>query len=509
MCDQHTLVSHYTQEASRLAQDHLALMSIVNLNSGLYYLSRCAWQLSKRFFQSSLDASHVMGDRRRYEDILIYLSQIRLIRGKHKQAIAKIATALDSARLRGDVQCQILALIVQIYGHIHLRNFVKANSKLDQVRIMLSRDHTTVSSAAVHVGAVPTTPSSTTTSPQNSSITLISGIKASILALGGSSTSVDTNQKSIISSAPTHGSPKANLITSSVALSAEASARSGDISSEFNYHALLAALCLVRGDTEACFESISIAELIMHDKHVQPSSFWTYPGYMGVPEIYLRLLMHPKEWKKIHMSRNKLVKRFNKALAQLCAFSKIFLFAAPRYHLLQGLGWIVTGSEPHEKVLLEWKRGHDLAKQYKMPGEEALIQSHIDAVASPSNASSIPTDSLIITSAELKTSSESLEILAAKELEHKERRRSSKRRSTKRKRPRKESTARSSSSAANASDETTLTTDIDPSPSPRSNAGDFTDDTTTFESISMPQTPHTPNIFQDDAQHSSDADAST
>lgn len=494
MCDQHTLVSHYTQEATKLAQDHLALMSIVNLNSGLYYLSRCAWQLAKRFFQSSLDASHVMGDRRRYEDILIHLSQISLIRGKHKQAATKIATALDSARLRGDVQCQILALIVQIYAHIHLRNFVKANSKLDQVRIMLSRDHTTESSAAVHVGAVPLVSQQAPPAPSTPIVPRTS--------ISGAGNAIDSPVQAPLSP---HSSP------GSAALSSEVSSRSGDLSSEFNYHALLASLCLARGDVVACFESIDLAESILRDKHVRPSAFWTYPGYTGVPELYLRLLTHPKEWKKIRMSRSKLIKRFNKALQQLGAFSKIFLFAAPRYHLLQGLAWIVTGAEPHEKVMHEFKRGHDLAKQYKMPGEEQLIQSHIDAETTPNKADSIPTDSLLVSRAGLKMSSESLELISphsepTENDKEKEKRRSSARKS-KRKRAKKEGTARSSSSAANASDDTCPTADIDPSQSPRSNTFSLGDIDDTNDTISTPQTPLSPSILQqqDDLQTSSGA----
>lgn len=399
LCEQHTLVSHYMSQANRLAQDHIALMAIVNMNSGLYYISRCAWQLSKKFFQQSMEASQTMGDRRRYEDILIHMSQILFIRGKNKKSIAQITPALESARLRGDVQCQILALIVQVAAHIHLRNFVKATSKLDQVRIMLSRDHTTVSSAAAHVGAVPSTSSSS--------------------HLTSSSHSSSSNQASISGGAH-HGnqSQTGDSPTKHSALASHASShRSGDLSSEFNYHALLGLLCLSRGDVTACFESVQIAETIMMDKHVQPSAFWTYPGYIGVPEIYLKLMVFPKEWKKIGMTRTKLIKRFNRTMEQLKAFSKLFLFAAPRYHLLAGLGWLASGDSDisMEKVVKEWKKGVDLAKQYKMPAVETFIQAHLDAEtnAPPSPSSSAgasrqldapPSDLLLITRAALENS---------------------------------------------------------------------------------------------------------
>jgi class 3 adenylate cyclase/tetratricopeptide (TPR) repeat protein len=369
LCDQHQLASQYIQEGSKLAQDHLALMSTMNIHSGLYYLSRCAWQLSKRVFKSSMEASQAMGDRRRFEDVLIFNGQTRLIRGKFKPAVAKVTLALNSARLRGDVQCQILALIVQIVAHLSMRNFMKATSKLDQVRIMLSRDHTTVSSAAVYVGAV------VSAHPQS----------ARRQSLTGSGTPLGSNSPHLSGDSSGGGG----------SLSPESSARSGDLSSEFNYHTLMASLCLARGDTVAAYESIRLAEDIMLDKHVQPAGFWMFPGYMGVPEIYLRLLMHPREWKKIHMTRNKLIKRFNRAIEHLRLFSRIFLFAAPRFHLLMGLGMLASGTANLDKVLIEWKRGQDLAKQYKMTGEEQLIQSHMEAEVTPA-ASTSTSESLLV-----------------------------------------------------------------------------------------------------------------
>lgn len=481
ICDQHPLVTTYTQEGRKLARDHQGLSTVIAINSGLYNFSRCAWKLAKQCFEQSMVTAHSnSSDRRRYDDIVIYLNQIRLLRGKTKQTTVKLKPALESARLRGDVQCQILALIVQITAHVQLRNFEKANSKLDQVRIMLSRDNSTISSSLL-VGAAEDLASGPSLQSNAASSPVLSHSSTNVSSLNASSGSVPSSGTKNSETSPN----PANSAASTTAKTNAKELRSGDLSSEFNYHTLHALICLGRGDILACVDAVKLAEDLMYKRGMKPVAFWTYPGYMGIPEIYLRLLSLPKASKRIETSRRKLMKRFKKALDQLRDFSVTFRFAAPRYHLLLGLGWLLEGDEPSAVVMREWERGQNLARQFKMAGEEQLIQSHIESErgtlsnANDSNSSSINSDSLLLTrsgggkraSAERTEKREGKRSSAERsgEKRHSGKRTSAERNpERKKRRAKKEGTARSSSSAANDSENTPTFNPDEFPPTPRS-----------------------------------------
>jgi hypothetical protein len=112
-------------------------------------------------------------------------------------------------------------------------------------------------------------------------------------------------------------------------------------------------------------------------------SFLSFLLSQSVPEIYLRLLLRPRDWNKIDMSAKKLIKRFNKSMHFLRQFAASFTFAQPRVNLLEGLGLLAQGQ--HLDVVAPlWKSGYAQAKELHMVSEASIIEKHLASDASMS-----------------------------------------------------------------------------------------------------------------------------
>ncbi len=151
----------------------------------------------------------------------------------------------------------------------------------------------------------------------------------------------------------------------------------GDISSSLNYNSLMALMCLQKGEPGNAWEFARMADQILSSKNVEPTAFFTFPGYMGLPEIYLRLLLQPKCWNDLHLTQQKLIRRINNSLKALEEFCKVFPFAYPRMYLLQGLFLLAAGADM-SKVIIAWKSGLRQAIKYHMTYEREIIRAHLN-----------------------------------------------------------------------------------------------------------------------------------
>lgn len=151
----------------------------------------------------------------------------------------------------------------------------------------------------------------------------------------------------------------------------------GDISSSLNYNSLMALMCLQKGEPGNAWEFARMADQILSSKNVEPTAFFTFPGYMGLPEIYLRLLLQPKCWSDLHLTQQKLIRRINSSLKALEEFCKVFPFAYPRMYLLQGLFLLAAGADM-SKVIIAWKSGLRQAIKYHMTYEREIIRAHLN-----------------------------------------------------------------------------------------------------------------------------------
>lgn len=305
---QHMLANAYMDTGKKLAQERLELVSHLLQMSGVYHCSRANWKLARRCFKQSIESCQKTADRRRLEESNVFLAFTYFLEGRTKKSLYFSTMALESARIRGDIQCQILALSSQVLCLLLMKNVIKSSTKLDQIRIALNRD-----------GGTPTQ------SP-----------------LKGQNTNAYT----------------------------------GDISNQLNYHALTAQLYILKKEPLLAYKEARMAEDILQSKNIQPTTFFTFPAYMGVPEVYLRLLLNPKDWKEINMSHPKLLKRLIKSLQPLRDFCSVFSFATPRYYLLQGLGMLASQVDP-EKVMSVWRQGYTAAEKYGLRYEKELISKHL------------------------------------------------------------------------------------------------------------------------------------
>jgi len=76
-----------------------------------------------------------MGNKRQLEETQINMASLYYFQGDFVKSLAHSSLTLQSARLRGDLHCQIIALSIQIACHLTLGNVQKAWTKLDQIRL--------------------------------------------------------------------------------------------------------------------------------------------------------------------------------------------------------------------------------------------------------------------------------------------------------------------------------------------------------------------------------------
>jgi class 3 adenylate cyclase/tetratricopeptide (TPR) repeat protein len=301
--NQHSHALEYMEQGKKLAQDKLDLVSNVLQMSGVYYCGRAKWKKTEKCFLEAIDACNRTGDRRRFEESNVFMAIALILQGHIKRSLIFSKTALQSARLRGDIQCQILALSAQTLCHITLGNIIKATGKLDQIRIALAKDK-------------------------------------------------DEKEQ-------------------------QGEKGSGDVSSNINYYSLMALISLQKSEPSNAWKYARMADNLINDKTVEPSTFFTFPGYMGLPEVYLRLLLQPKCWPELRLNQAKLVRRINNSLKSLEDFCKVFSFGIPRLYLLQGLFLLAAGADM-SKVNVAWNSGLKEAEKLKMTYEIEIIKAHLN-----------------------------------------------------------------------------------------------------------------------------------
>jgi tetratricopeptide (TPR) repeat protein len=225
----HQLAGAYVDMGHKLTSGKLDLSSHVHQNAGLYYSSRAVWKKSEFAFKASIDMAQKTGDRRRFEEGNIFLALNHYLQGQFRKSLLASTKSLDSARLRGDIQCQILALSSQVCCHLTLGNILKAASKLDQIRVAINRDRAD------------------------------NFVKQSSRSSLLETTGPKTPKKS--------GTPRQSLA-------------SGDVASDINYFALMGILSLFKNEPAEALRMANQAEEIFRSKQLEPTAFFTFPGYM-------------------------------------------------------------------------------------------------------------------------------------------------------------------------------------------------------------------------------------
>jgi hypothetical protein len=169
------------------------------------------------------DGSQKTGDRRKYEEASVFLSFNHFLRGQYRKSLSVSGAALESARLRGDVQCQILALNCQVCCYLTLGNVQKAATKLDQIRVAINRNQAE------------------------------RGVD-----LGGSKPVEDKREATV----------------------QRHSQQTGDIASDMNFLGLKAMLALLKNELKDAYETALEADTLLEDKSREPTAFFTFPAYM-------------------------------------------------------------------------------------------------------------------------------------------------------------------------------------------------------------------------------------
>eukprot|EP01122_Echinamoeba_exundans_P017069 TRINITY_DN886_c0_g1_i11.p1 TRINITY_DN886_c0_g1~~TRINITY_DN886_c0_g1_i11.p1 ORF type:complete len:203 (+),score=22.84 TRINITY_DN886_c0_g1_i11:594-1202(+) len=162
-----------------------------------------------------------------------------------------------------------------------------------------------------------------------------------------------------------------------------------------NFLGLKAMLSLLKSDLKDAFHMALEADVLLEDKTREPTAFFTFPAYMAIPEVYLRLLLRPKFWDPLGTSKKKLLKKFKASMQPLQLFAKTFKFAWPRIHLLEGLAVLAEGA-PLQDAVGHWEMGLKSAQHLEMAAELATLERHLAQAVTKETASILLTSSLLV-----------------------------------------------------------------------------------------------------------------
>jgi tetratricopeptide (TPR) repeat protein len=140
-----------------------------------------------------------------------------------------------------------------------------------------------------------------------------------------------------------------------------------DMASEINFHSIMSLFYLAKKDFELAFRTAETIVKLLDE--TEPTCFFTFPGYMTVPEVFCIALQEHYKIGSSFKLRGKetpatVMAKIDKALKHLANFSKTFTFAEPRLILWQGV--VEQLQSKNDRALVTWKKSLGLAQKYGM-----------------------------------------------------------------------------------------------------------------------------------------------
>lgn len=146
-----------------------------------------------------------------------------------------------------------------------------------------------------------------------------------------------------------------------------------DVASEINFHALMALYYLSQKDFELSFRTAET--IVKFFDETEPTCFFTFPGYMAVPEVFCIVLQEHHKINSAFKLRGKetpvtVLAKIDKALKHLGSFAQTFTFAEPRLILWQGA--LEQLSQKNDKAIVAWKKSLGMAQKYGMVYDQGI-----------------------------------------------------------------------------------------------------------------------------------------
>jgi tetratricopeptide (TPR) repeat protein len=108
---------------------------------------------------------------------------------------------------------------------------------------------------------------------------------------------------------------------------------------------------------------------------VEPTSVFTFVGYVLPPEILTKIIQKPENYKDLKdLNKSKILLKLTKSLGYLEKFAQVFQFAQPRLHLWKGALLQLNGKE--KKAQDEWNIALEISRNLSMKYEEAFVLYH-------------------------------------------------------------------------------------------------------------------------------------
>jgi len=146
-----------------------------------------------------------------------------------------------------------------------------------------------------------------------------------------------------------------------------------DISAQINFYSLNALMAFRKREFHQCWIFTECVFNILNK--VEPTTFFTFTGFVILPEIYVRILHEPKYYQgkevEVGFSKKELQNRLEKSLIFLGKYAEVFTFAEPRFHMWTGAVKFINGRT--QKAEVDWSKALESAKKLKMSYEVAFI----------------------------------------------------------------------------------------------------------------------------------------
>jgi len=143
---------------------------------------------------------------------------------------------------------------------------------------------------------------------------------------------------------------------------------------EIMIHGILAQVHLRMGEAERARQAAEIT--LRHiNAELAPSTFYSFEGYAGVPDVYLSLLEAFLNGEHSSGTQASLRKLARQACKGLRGYARVFPIARPRALICQGLyGWLRGNPRQAHKT---WRKAQARAENLAMPYEQGLAHYEI------------------------------------------------------------------------------------------------------------------------------------
>eukprot|EP01128_Nolandella_sp_AFSM9_P011149 TRINITY_DN7866_c0_g1_i1.p1 TRINITY_DN7866_c0_g1~~TRINITY_DN7866_c0_g1_i1.p1 ORF type:complete len:462 (-),score=94.68 TRINITY_DN7866_c0_g1_i1:27-1301(-) len=110
----------------------------LNLNTGMFQSAKAMWSDAALSYSLAKKAAQPLDDWRSMEEAIIFESTSLSIQSKFYDSLRHLDLALDSADRRGDIQIQLMAILVIAWNELHRGNPVAFFEHMDQAKLTLS-----------------------------------------------------------------------------------------------------------------------------------------------------------------------------------------------------------------------------------------------------------------------------------------------------------------------------------------------------------------------------------